>query len=245
MNTGEKLRTANGILRQLDGDFPGSDGIHQKFKWCWSQDLISLVPEFDHDGQPKYQYICQCGVDREIHSPQCSSMVRARIKMMKISSLGPQIEEPRYRRAWMLCSWVAPPPFDAWMDMMGSEEDYPAHGRYTPVSWGKNMVALNADMPPDEEASWAVVRMIRQHAETWRKTVADDAEKAAARMTPLFDKRGNLLEPAHPSSSYHQMHDRLKSAMTYKGHIPGKKDNTVIFTEKQETTENAASTTTD
>lgn len=242
MNTTERLRVANDILRQLDGDFPGSDGIHQKFKWCWSQDLVSLVPAFGLDGEIQYRYVCGCGEDRAVHAVHCSTLVRALPKMTQISSLGPLIEDERYRRAWILSNWIAPPSLDSWIESMGTEEDYPADGRYVPVSVGRNMVSLPSDRPPSDHDSWTVVRMVREHAGTWKQRVAEEADIMGARVTPLFDDKGNMLEPAHKTSSYHKMHDRLKSRMTLNGHIPGKKDNTLIFTEKEEPV-NAASST--
>ena len=230
MNKTESIRKANEVLRELDGDFKG-DGSHQKFTWRWSPDLVNLVPKVNDDGNFAYDYVCQCGKDRRVHDPDCSGIIRAKVAMTTISSLGVQSEDPRYQRCWILTRWEPPPPFDDWVEMMGSEDDYPANGRYVPVSAGRQFVYLAADVPPTEAISRVIVQKMRQHVAEWREEYRKELENANQREVPIFTPKGDIIEDASKSAPYHKIRDRLKDAMTFNGHVPGKKDNTLFMSE--------------
>jgi hypothetical protein len=242
MTKTETLRHANKVLAELDAVFantsksgqPLGDGLHQKFLWFWSPDLVVKVPCFNDDGGFVFDYVCQCGIDRRVHAPGCSGFTRAKVKMTTISALGARAEDPQYARCWILARWKAPMPFDAWVELMHTEEDYPANGSYIPVSHGANYVHFPADQVPTEDVSRVVVQMFRRHAAEWRAEYRADLDKANRREVPFFDAKGNVIEDAATGSEYHKIRDRLKSRMTLNGHVPGKKDSTLIFTESMD-----------
>lgn len=239
MNTTETLRRANKVLADLDSVFANTsksgkvlgDGSHQKFIWAWSPDLIVKVPCFTDEGGFVFDYVCACGIDRRVHAPGCTGFTRAKVKMTTMSALGARAEDPQYARCWILARWKAPLPFEAWVELMHTEEDYPANGNYIPVSRGANFVYYPADQIPTAEISQLVVRTFRQHAAEWRAEYKLELEKANQREVPIFTEKGDIIEDASKSAPYHAIRDRLKSRMTLNGHVPGKKDSTLIFTE--------------
>ena len=239
MSTERKIARANAILRDLDGLFPNkiqtayglrdTEGTPQRFKWCQARDLVTLLPELDDSGEFKYDWICPCGVDKRVHEPTCTGLSYPRTRFKQEYVLGPIMDDPKFTTAWFLCRWLAPPSIDDWIASMASEADYPANGRYVPVSRGVNYV-YSMDVP-DAAISEQVAQFIRQHAENWKQDLQQMKTESRKRMVPRYDAKMNVIEPADPTSPFHRVKDQIRDAMTVGGHTPGAKDDVAIFTE--------------
>ena len=116
MNTGPYIREANAILRELDGVFPGGDGVHPLFQLRWSESLWSYVPQYqilNDEPIPILEFRCRCGIDKRVHEPACNGLTVAKIKVQKVPTFGLEGEFQSYVNVWVLCKWNAPPGLDA------------------------------------------------------------------------------------------------------------------------------------
>lgn len=205
-----KIKEANEVLRELDGLFRGSNS-RQKFEWRWSSDLWALVPLLDGDGDQRYQILCVCGADVKVHRATCDGIFAARILMEKCymtEEFGPLAS---YRDMWVLCRWNPPPSIEDWRSAMGTDVDYPANGRYLPVSKGQQCVVIPPRTPPDEyvPVSRLVVRMMRANLEEHMKAKANATAK---RLLPRMDAKGNMIEEPDKDAPFWQIRDRIRNS---------------------------------
>jgi len=208
----EAIKMANQVLRDLDAIFPGPSD-YQKFKWCWSTDLWALVPVLDDNGSQKFEFICPCGTDVKVHSAACQGMTEARILMEKTymtDEFGPLAS---YRNMWALCRWNPPPSIEEWRNSMGTDVDYPANGRYLPVSkeGGVAIVIPPRAVPSEYVAiSQLVVRMLKANREKW---LLEQQNKEIKRELPHMDAKGNMIEEPHKGARFWGIKDRIKDSM--------------------------------
>lgn len=212
------ITKANTILRDLDGLYPGGDGIHPPFQWKWSEELVSIIPVFECIGpetKPVYDYRCPCGLNVRVHTASCSGVTVAKVRMQRVKTCGLNGEFESYINCWILCVWKAPPSKSDWIDSMGTDEDYPANGRYVPVHQGPMCVAIPPNTPPDlyEEISKLTVRKMRAHAATWRDELKKDLEKARALTIPIEDERGNEIRVPDKDARYWDILARVKERL--------------------------------
>lgn len=213
--TRKAISKANQILRELDAVYP-ADGIHPAFQLMWSDDLISIVPQFTSEGQPVMEYRCWCGIDRQVHEPSCDGLTIAKVKMTRVPSFGLEGEFSSYPKStWVLCRWQAPPAKWEWVDTMGTDEDYPANGRYLPVHRGQQCIVVPPRTSADEypEAARLMVKMLREHSQEWRNQIAADIEKARRLTLPIEDERGNVVREPDKGTAYWRVLDRVKDAL--------------------------------
>jgi len=218
MNTGPYIKRANEILRDLDGVYPGGNGVHPLFQLRWSESMVSLVPEYsvlNGEAVPVMEYRCKCGVDRMVHSPACDGLTIAKVKIKRMSTFGENGQYQSYQNVWVLCRWLPPPPLEFWVEVMGTDEDYPKNGRYLPVSRGLACVVIPPKAPLSEYPEYA--RHIVQQMTAWRKESPEIerkmvADKLAPAM-PVYDGRGNMIRDAAPGKPYHKMVDAAKEKM--------------------------------
>jgi len=214
-----QINAANLLLRELDSLYSGPKPPEGKYQWKWSEDLWSLVPEYrvsDYeawDPQPVFVYRCKCGVDRRVHEPHCDGLVQAKVKLQKVSVT--EAEFKSFKNVWMLCTWIAPPDLDSWVNQMGTDEDYPKNGRYVPVHRGPHCMVLPPTTDPKEyvRLTQYVVKRMREHAETWREEILKSKQKAERLLIPITDSKGNVLRDADPTSNYHKWRDRIKDKL--------------------------------
>lgn len=213
--TKRSIDKANAILRELDAIYP-SDGVHPAFQLMWSDDLVSIVPQYTSEGQPVMQYRCFCGVDRMVHEPWCDGLTVAKVALSRVSSFGLEGEFSSYPKStWVLCRWNAPPTKAEWIAMFDTDEDYPENGRYLPVHAGQQCVivpprAAAADYP---EAARLMVTMMRLHQQKRKELIAADIAKGQQLRIPIEDDRGNIVRDADKGSPYWKVFERAKSAM--------------------------------
>lgn len=243
MNIPKYIKTANKILRELDSILPGFTPPEGKYKLCWSEDLFSLVPEYfntmDDAGEvvskPVMKYICHCGVDKAVHEPDCNGYTLAKVKLQRVSTFGLGGEYPQCKNVWALCTWVAPPSEADWIDSMGTDEDYPANGRYIPVHRGQFCVVIPPKASQEEYILSAKLFVTRfsQHTVEWKKEIEENTSRGRMTRFPIYDARGNMIKDADSRSPYHRVVDRLKEKM-----IRFNPDGTVGYTKAIKETSN-------
>lgn len=206
------LRDANRILQDLNGVFPGDDS-HQKFKWCWSSDLWALVPVLNDNGEQRFTFTCACGTDVKVHSINCAGITEANILMSKCFMTEEYGPLASYRNMYVLCRWVPPPSPEEWKSSMGTVTDYPAAGRYLPVSNNMATVVIPPRTDPDEYAavSRLVVRMMIKNIENYKLAQQDTSIK---RELPRMDAKGNMIEEPHKDAKFWKIRERIHDSMS-------------------------------
>lgn len=213
--TRKSIERANTILRELDAVYP-SDGVHPAFQLMFSDDLISIVPQYTAEGQPVMEYRCWCGVDRVVHEPLCGGVTVAKVKMQKVPTFGLEGEFSSYPKStWALCRWQPPPSKLDWVDMMGTDEDYPSNGRYLPVHKGQQCIVIPPAASANDYVDGAriMVKMMMEHRATWKAEIAASIEKSQELRIPIEDARGNVIREPPKGAPYWKMVDRLKNKM--------------------------------
>jgi hypothetical protein len=207
----QSIILANQVLRDLDAMFPG-DNTLQKFKWCWSSDLWALVPALDDNGNQRFEFTCDCGVDVQVHSVNCNGLTEARVLMEKAWMIEPYGPLASYPHMWVLCRWNPPPSLSAWKSSMGTDVDYPATGRYLPVSNDCSVVVIPPRATPKEHVMIArlTVHKLRENYEKWKLA---ESTKEIKRELPRMDAKGNMIEEPHKDAKFWSIRDRIKNAM--------------------------------
>lgn len=207
-----RLRRANAVLANADyGTLSAKpDGQHPRYQYFWSEDLWTATPLLDADGKPRLEYICNCGVDKAIHDPDCKGITVAAVKFIRMKV------DPTLVNVFVLCTWLPPPSEESWAEMYGSFRYYPSEGRYVPITINNHRHTL--PYPPHEETARVVVRMIRDHEEN-----KEARQAAAATKMELREAQKTRDYTPPPGSKFQQNRERLKDRMTLNGHRPGKK----------------------
>lgn len=225
------IRECNDLLRrELDAIFPHGDGVHACFQLRRAGDLKSMVPVYRESNgicEPVMEYRCKCGVDRAIHTfyrggprggrKMCDGLTVAKVKMQLVSTFGLEGEFNSYpENCWVLCRWIAPPPLDAWIRTMDTDEDYPKEGRYLPVHNGPQCVVIPTNAEPRDflPATRAIVATMRKHVATFREQLAAQQEKDRALQIPIEDANGNVIREPAANSKYNRVLDRLNEYST-------------------------------
>lgn len=213
------LARANTILRELDAVYPGFTPPEGKFQIRWSEDMTALVPRYEFKANleigPVMEYRCACGTDVVIHQPSCGGMTIAKVKLHRVSMFGADGEYPTYRNVWVLCRWNPPPIKADWIDQMGTDEDYPAQGRYLPISKGPYLVvvpkkATAEDLP---DCARLMVHMMTEQMRNMQEFRAQAKEKAEMLRMPIEDAKGNVIREPHKDAPFWRIKDRVKEKM--------------------------------
>lgn len=225
MSVRTEIKKSNDILRELDGLFPNlqpsgdsavkvsSDGVHQKFKWIWSSTLYDLVPAYTIDGNPIYNYYCNCGMDVKVHAASCSGMTIPVTKIVKMQLVDPNGPYGAYPNMWMLCRWNPPISKEEWIDQMGSERDYSPEGNYRPVSRGAACVVIPPRAVPSEfvATTHKIVDMMREHSQ---KQAEQMAETMAPKLeVPIYNQKGEMIDAPHKGAKFWALKDQLAAVM--------------------------------
>ncbi len=213
--TKRAIEKANAILRELDAIYP-SDGVHPAFQLMFADDLISIIPKFTDDGNPVMEYRCWCGIDRMVHEPDCEGVTVAKVKMQKVPSFGLEGEFSSYPKGtWVLCRWNAPPDKLDWVDMMGTDEDYPANGRYLPVHRGQACMVIppNASAEDYVDGARLMVGMMREHRKTWKAEIREGIDRGRRLRLPIEDAKGNVVREPDKGTPYWRHLERIREAM--------------------------------
>lgn len=207
-----RLHRANHILANSDYGPVSTrpDGSHARYQIFFSEDLWTATPLTNSDGSPRMEYICPCGIDRTIHSPDCRGLSIASVKFMRTKT------DPFLHNVFTLCVWLPPPSEKSWSDLYGSFRYYPREGRYVPLSINGNYLKL--PYPPFEETARKIVQMIRDHNEN-----KEQREEEALRKLELREMQKTPGVTPPPNSKFQNNRLRLKDRMTLLGHKPGGK----------------------
>lgn len=208
-----RLRRANAILANADYGVLASrpDGVHARYQYFHSSDLWTATPLLDSDGQNRMEFICNCGTDRAIHSPDCTGLTLACVKFVRVK-VDPSLDD----NVFVLCTWLPPPSAESWANMYGSFRYYPREGRYVPITINGRNHTL--PYPPHEETAKVVVRMIRDH-----ETNKEARRAMAEQKMEMREAQKTRDYTPSPGSKFQQNRDRLKDRMTLNGHRPGTK----------------------
>lgn len=215
MSQSEKsIRRANEILRELDSVYPGGDGVHSKFQLRWSEELWSLIPRYEilnGEPVPVMEYRCKCGIDKRVHRPDCDGLVIAKTRLDKVKTFGLEGEFPAYINVWVLCSYQPPPSKEEWIHSFGTDEDYPANGRYLPVHRGPHCVCVPRKATGDDfvDAARVMVRMMREHQATWKAEFKKQMDKRLGLQIPVEDVKGNVINEPDRDAAYWRVRDKV------------------------------------
>lgn len=208
-----RLRRSNEILAQ---GFSRPDGVHPRYQYFYSEDLLTATPIISPDGEPLYEYICQCGVDKSVHSPDCSGIIIAAVKFMQMKTA------PTITNKFVLCVYFPPPTPERWAALYGSFRYYPSNGRYIPL--GVNGHSVQLPYPPHEETAHMTVRMIREHMANHEKYQQEYDEKIELR-----DAKKTRDYTPPPNSHWANARYRLRDMMTLNGEPVGAKGSVLRF----------------
>ena len=209
-----RLRRANDILASGDygptlGPRIQSSGF-ARYQIFYSEDLWTATPLLDSSGAPRMEFICRCGVDRQIHAPSCNGLTLASTMFIKVKV------DPRLHNVFTLCTWLPPPDESSWANIYGSFRYYPRNGRYVPITINGNYLQL--PYPPFEEVARKIVVMIRDHEAT-----KEFKEAEALRKLELREALKTRDYTPGAGSAFQRNRDAFKSAMTMHGQRPGTK----------------------
>jgi len=198
MNLERQIRKANAVFMREFGEAKGTN--HPLMAWFWSEDLLMIDNALDDAGNPIMDYICACGVNKDIHAPTClASRAVSRMERVKIA--------PTLDRVWVLCRWNMPT-LATWLACYGTEDNFPANGRYIPFSCADRTVTLPESSPPTEDDSALICRMIKANEDIPLATQIE-------RWQENLDKRDEGARIRN--------RDAIRDAMPAFGSLPGTK----------------------
>jgi len=205
-----RLRRANSILATSDyGPIsPRPDGSHARYQFFFSEDLWTATPLTDSDGNPRYEYLCHCGVDKQIHAPDCTGLTLAAVKFIPIKV------DPTLHNVFVLCTWLPPPSEQAWGDLYGSFRYYPSEGRYVPISMNGHTVKL--PYPPFDDVARRIAVAIKDYFMN-----KESREAEFDKMVELREGQKTRDYTPPQNSKFINNRNRLKDAMTLNAHKPG------------------------
>ena len=151
-----RAKRANEIFLHEFGPAPGTN--LPQLAWFWSEDLLMPDNVLDAAGNPILDYFCACGMNRSVHEPSCTSLsvARARMHMVKVCDT--------VTRRWVLCRWQVPNR-NTWLEIYLTLDNFPAGGRYIPLSIESSLTTLPESSPPSEDDSRLICAMIKADAD--------------------------------------------------------------------------------
>ena len=172
INIESRIRAANRVLAGYtpppDPSNPITSSPSTPFlQFCFSEPGVydHICPPFwfiswdsDEEGQPVFDYICNCGTSVNVHSSSCNGLTIAKIRMVKTKT------NPLMENVWILCRWIPPPRRGDWLEFYGTTDNYPSNGRYVPVSSNSSSITFPADNPPFPETAEHIIKMFKEHA---------------------------------------------------------------------------------
>jgi hypothetical protein len=223
-----QLRRSNDLLAT---SFSRPDGVHPRYQWCSSEDLLMATPILNSDGTPKMEFICNCGVDRRIHAPDCPMTV-ATVKFMQIKVI------PTLVNSWVFCGWFPPPSQEKWATTYGSFRYYPSNGRFIPFEAkrpGSAPEYIQIPFPaiPFMDTTRRIIQMIQDHEATKARRDQEMVDainlKDARKMRESWGDKMDYTPPAN--SKWASIQAQLKDKMTLNGAKPGTKGSVLRFSE--------------
>jgi hypothetical protein len=222
------LRRSNDLLAS---SFSRPDSVHPRYQWQSSEELLMATPILNSDGSPKMEMVCNCGIDRRIHTPECTITV-ATVKFMQIKVI------PSLVNCWVFCGWFPPPDHDSWSKLYGSFRYYPANGRYIPFEAKRpgsppEFIKIPFPAVPFMETTRRIIQMIQDHeANRSRRNqeLEDSINLRDARQQKEIWGDGQDYTPP-PNSKWANIRAQLKDTMTLHGVKPGTKGSVLRFNE--------------
>jgi hypothetical protein len=260
------IRSANDIFRR---EFGSLDGVHPTYAWqysasgstddvdsqipcelCGDKHLVTTIPVVNSLGEPQLDFVCGCGVNVRVHSPECNgwrpgrtrsgklkqATLKLQIQMKTVPLVGAALSRAKIRTmqvricpdlndVFVICKFIPPPSREAWIASMGSDQGYPSHGSYTPVS-NNGVTAKVQDAVLIPGTTSLFTRMLREH---FSRTMADwEAE------SDLSDRKkegkvirhpvyGSILSSPPRGANFYEKEAQVRDRLTLGGHEPGKK----------------------
>jgi hypothetical protein len=207
-----RAKRANDIFLSEFGPIPGTTLPHMA--WFWSEELLMPDNVLDMAGDPILDYICSCGINKDIHSPTCTSLsvAHARMHMVKVCNT--------VDHEWVLCRWQVPNQ-ETWLATYLTLDNYPTGGRYIPLSIGSKLTTLPESSPPSEDDSRLICAMVK----------ADAGEPANVKR----DKWQHSLEQRDVGKRA-VLRDAIRDVLPSFGQRPGEKGHVSFATPQKEVT---------
>lgn len=147
------VRRENELLRRE----LGTDHGHARYQWAWSDNMLMPLAVIDVEtGQPQYDYVCGCGVNRAVHDPTCKTLSVPRLKW-EITNIVPTLD-----RQWVLARWVAPEMSKRNWERVFSLP-YPELGYMVPVGDAMQCLALHPGETPTRATTELMIRAVKEH----------------------------------------------------------------------------------
>lgn len=232
------LKKSNDLLAREDHSLPPyenggisilPDGIHPRYQWFWSEELLSATPLFNSDGTYKMEYLCGCGKDRIVHDPSCKTLTVACVMFTQFKT-DPLLNCRGNSNCFALCHWTPPPSPKSWEALYGSFRYYPNQGRYIPISQHvpgetkSHYISVPYPHVPQPGTTERIIHMIRDHHAKSAQRLEDmDRYLSLREMTKTRD----ITPP--PNSQWSNINDRLKDKLTLTGDLPGEKGSASRF----------------
>jgi hypothetical protein len=230
-----RLQQSNDILARADGDLPPyavnghpvrPDGVHPRYQWIYSEELLTAMPIFKADGNYELDYICGCGTNKVIHTPDCNSLTVACVRFIQMKT------DPLLPRGFALCQWTPPPSEDYWASNYGSFRYYPSNGLYRPLSHQvpgearAHYIYVPYPATPFPELSERFISMAKDH-------YAKSAERLLA-----MEKWSNEADQVKtkdftpgPGTPWARIRDAVADRTNLNGATPGSKGSVLRFNE--------------
>jgi hypothetical protein len=225
------LARSNAVLARADGELPPyeasgrailPDGIHPRYQWCWSQELMTATPKLTANGDPEIEFICGCGTDVAIHASNCGLTIGS-VKFIPWP-VDPFLNANGDSNCFALCQWTPPPSREYWAENYGSFRYYPNKGVYRPLQFRlpeqirSTYLSFPYPFVPREDTTLHIIGMIKDHyAHSVERLLKMDDWQERNQMVKTKD----FTPPV--GSKWDQMHDAAKDIMTLDGHRPGEK----------------------
>ena len=147
------VRRENDLIRQE----LGSEHGHARYQWAWSGEMeMPMVVVDPETGELEYDYICGCGVNRNVHDPSCNSLTVVQPKW-EVRNVVPTLHNQ-----WVFARWVAPEMSrDRWERVFNIP--YPEGGYLVPVGDLMQCLALRAGEIPSRDTTLTLIGAVREH----------------------------------------------------------------------------------
>ncbi len=150
MSAERHIRKLNRLLLAELGDNPPYQWIHSE-----SAEFKRAMRIINEDtGTPLCDYQCPCGLNAQVHSPECvvGGLVVA-VPMWETR----KVDEGMVNQ-WVLCCRQERPSEAEWFKLFGTRLPYPQNGSWAPVATEIRTVAMEAGALPGENFTMAIIR---------------------------------------------------------------------------------------
>ena len=194
MSAERHIRKLNRLLIAELGDNPPYRWIHSE-----SAEFLRAMRLTDEAGNPEWDYVCPCGRNVSVHSPECvAGHLVIAVPVWEYRKTDPFLEDQ-----WVLCCLQPPPSEHDWTQMFGTLLPYPKNGSWAPVATETRTVAMVPGALPGENFTLAICNARRKTREIKMCDIANaqhyrEQKKDADRQWNIRKRIADVL-PVNPN----------------------------------------------